>query len=133
METEGQPFGHEGPASRPPNQGTVIFVGHARLLQRLAGSYTSPLVSMELEADIGTGIIQSATATGVPGMGARLLRQVLVGRNLKDGPQKAVQEIRRRYVAPSREAPCTAVINAYEAYYRYQRAGIAYVLEASLW
>ncbi len=100
---------------------TAVFVGHARLPQSLAGSYASPVISVELEADIGAGIIQSAAAKGIPSLGGRLLAEVLAGRNLKDGPQEAVDEITRRYVCPSHKALCTAVINAYEAYRRHQQ------------
>ncbi|MFQ5814321.1 MAG: DUF3870 domain-containing protein, partial [Anaerolineae bacterium] len=102
---------------------TVIFVGHARLPQSLAGSYASPVISVELEADMATDIIPSVAVTGIPGMGARLLGEVLAGRNLKDGPQEAVEEIKQRYVCPSHKALCMAVINAYEAYHRYRQQG----------
>ena len=121
METKAQPSVQQGFTTRQPAHGPVIFVGHARLPQSLAGPYASPVVSVELEADMGAGIIQSVAAKGIPTMGARLLGEVLAGRNLRDGPREAAEEIGRRYVCPSHKALCTAVINAYEAYHRYQQ------------
>lgn len=121
METKGRLALDEKIATRPPTQGMVIFVSHARLPQSLAGSHASPVVSVEMEADMATGIISRAAVTGIPGIGARLLVEVLAGRNLKDGPQEVVDEIRRRYVCPSHKALCTAVINAYEAHHRHQQ------------
>ena len=120
METQAQSSVHAGPASRQPKQRTTILVGHARLPRSLAGSYDSFVVSVELEADMGTGIISRAAVMGIPSLGGRLLAQVLAGRNLRDGPQEAVEEIRRRYVCPSHKTLCTAVLNAYEAYHRYE-------------
>ena len=123
MEVNAQLSVRQGFAGRQPTHGTVIFVGHARLPQSLAGSYASPVVSVELEADLGSGIILSAAVEGIPPLGGRLLAEVLAGRNLRDGPQEAADEIGRRYVCPSHKALCTAAINAYEAYYRYQQQG----------
>ena len=124
METNAPPSVHEGFTTRQSTQGTVIFVGHARLPRSLASYYDSSIVSEELEANTETGIILGAAAEGIPSLGGRLLAEVLAGRNLKDGPQEAADEIGRRYVCPSHKALCTAVINAYEAYCRYQQAGL---------
>lgn len=119
-EMDAQASVHEGHTTRQPTRGTVIFVGHARLPRSLAGSYDSSIVSVELEADADTGIILSAAAEGITSLGGRLLAEVLGGRNLNDGPQEAADEIGRRYVSPSHKALATALINAYEAYCRYQ-------------
>lgn len=121
METKAQPSVHQRFTTGQPTHGPVIFVGHARLPQSLAGPYTSPVVSVELQADMDTGIIHSAAVEGIPSLGGSLLAEVLGGRNLNDGPREAADEIGRRYVSPSHKALCTAVINAYEAYLRYQQ------------
>ncbi|MDO8612851.1 MAG: DUF3870 domain-containing protein [Dehalococcoidia bacterium] len=124
METKVQPSIHGESATREPTRGTVIVVGHARLPRSLAGSYDSSMVSVELETDADTGIILGAAVEGVPSLGGRLLAEVMGGRNLNDGPPEAADEIGRRYVSPSHKALSTAVINAYEAYCRYQQAGL---------
>ena len=104
--------------------GTVIFVGHARLPQSLAPRDASPVVSVEVEADASSGVIVGVAAKAVPELAARLLAEVLGGRNINDSPLEAMEEIRRRYVCPSQKALSTAVLNAFEAYSRYRQAGI---------
>jgi hypothetical protein len=97
---------------------TVVFVGHARLPQSLAWRDSFSVVSVEVEAEVASGTILGGSVRGVLPLGTRLLDEVLAGRRIADGPQEAVEEIRQRYVCPSQKALCTAVANAYEAYYR---------------
>jgi hypothetical protein len=104
--------------------GTVIFVGHARLPQSLAPRDSSPVVSVELEADIISGEIVSVGAKAIPDLGAKLLASVLVGHSINESPASLVEEIRRRYVCPSQKAMSTAVVNAFEAYQRYRQVGL---------
>lgn len=100
--------------------GTVIFVGHARLPQSLAPRDASPVVTVELEAEVTTGNIVHVATRAVPALGARLLAEVLNGHNIEDGPAEPVEMIRRRYICPSQKAVATAVLNAFEAYHRYR-------------
>ncbi len=111
-----------------PEQGTaqtVIFVGHARLPQSLAPRDSSPVVSLELEADATSGIIVGLATRAVPELGTKLLASLLVGRNINDGPLMAIEQIHRRYICPSQKAVCTAVANAFEAHQRYCQFGAA--------
>ena len=100
--------------------GTVIFVGHARLPQSLARD-ASPVVSVELEADVESGAIVGVGTKAVAELAGRLVAEVLRGRNINDSPFEAVEEIRRRYICPSQKALSTAVLNAFEAYGRYRQ------------
>ena len=109
-------------ALAPKVVGTVIFVGHARLPQSLAPRDASPVVSVELETDIRSGVIVGVAAKAVPELGARLVAEVLCGRNINDSPLEATEEIRRRYICPSQKALSTAVFNAFESYSRYRQA-----------
>jgi hypothetical protein len=102
---------------------TVIFVGHARLPQSVSLGDSSAVVSVELEVDTASGTILSTSVKGVLPLGARLVDQVLAGRNMNDGPQQVLEEVRQRYVCPSQKALCTAVANAYEASQRYREEG----------
>ena len=104
--------------------GTVIFVGHARLPQSLAPRDASPVISVEVEANVDSGTIVGVSAKAVPELGTRLVAELLTGRNINDSPLGAVEEIRRRYICPSQKALSTAVFNAFEAYCRYRQAGI---------
>ncbi len=114
----------EGRISPRRTETTVIFVGHARLPQSLAPRDSSSVVSVEVEAEVASGTILGTSVKGVLPLGTRLLAEVLAGRRIGDGPQEAVEEIRHRYVCPSQKALCTAVANAYEAYYRYHQQGL---------
>lgn len=113
-------------ASPRSTEKTIIFVGHARLPQSLAPRDSSSVVSVEVETDMASGTILGTSVKGALPLGARLLEEMLAGRNIKDGPQDAVDEVRRRYVCPSHKALCTAVANAYEAYNRYQQQGLSF-------
>ncbi len=104
--------------------GSVIFVGHARLPHSLAPRDSSPVVSVELETDTASGEITSVGANAVPDLGSKLLSSVLTGHNINESPVLLVEEIRRRYICPSQKAVSTAVLNAFEAYSRYRQTGL---------
>ncbi|MFQ5879571.1 MAG: DUF3870 domain-containing protein [Dehalococcoidia bacterium] len=104
---------------------TVVFVGHARLPQSLVGRELSPVVSVELEVDISSNRVVETAARAVPPLAEKLLEQALLGRDVRSGPEAVVEEVHRRYICPSQRAICTAIINAYEAYYRYQQQVLA--------
>ena len=101
--------------------GTVVFVGHARLPQSLAPRDSAAVISVELETDMVSGAIISASVRGVLPVGARLMEEMMAGRNINDGPQDPAEELHRRYVCPSHKAMCTALANAYDAYQRYRQ------------
>jgi hypothetical protein len=113
---------YEGARSRATT-GTVVFVGHARLPQSLAPRDSAAVISVELETEIASGAIVSASVRGVLPLGTRLIEEMLPGRNINDGPQDPTEELRRRYVCPSHKAMCTALANAYDAYQRYRQMG----------
>ena len=110
--------------------GTVVFVGHARLPQSLAPRDASPVVSVELEANVDSGAIVGVGTKAVAELAGRLVAEVLKGRNINDSPFEAVEEIRRRYICPSQKALSTAVLNAFEAYGRYRQAGTEQFIHA---
>ncbi|OFW65092.1 MAG: hypothetical protein A2Y74_08785 [Actinobacteria bacterium RBG_13_63_9] len=103
---------------------TVIFVGHARLPHSLAPRDSSPVVSVELEADTSSGEIVCVGAKAIPDLGSKLLSSVLVGHNINESPADLIEELRRRYICPSQKAVSTAVLNAFEAYQRYRQVGL---------
>ena len=121
MQTKARVPTQERRVSPRKTETTVIFVGHARLPQSLAPRDSPSVVSVELEAEVTGGTILGTSVKGVLPLGTRLLDDVLAGRSIGDGPHEAVEEIRQRYVCPSQKALCTAVANAYEAYYRYRQ------------
>ena len=103
---------------------TVVFVGHARLPQSLAPRDGSAVISVEIEADAGSGTIIGAGVKAVPELGSRLVADVLTGRNMDDGPQDAVNQISNRYICPSQKALTTAILKAFEAHSRSRQANL---------
>jgi hypothetical protein len=122
MPTKTSALVYEGARPRAAT-GTVVFVGHARLPQSLAPRDSSAVISVEVETDVVSGAIVSASVRGVMPVGTRLMEELLIGRNINDGPQVPTDELRRRYVCPSHKAMCTALANAYDAYQRYRQMG----------
>ncbi len=103
---------------------TVVFVGHARLPQSLAPRDGSSVISVEIEADAGSGTIVGAGVKAVPELGSRLVADILTGRNMDDGPEGPVNEISHRYICPSQKALTTAILKAFEAHSRSAQANV---------
>lgn len=99
---------------------TIVFVGHARLPQSLAARDLPAVVSVELEVDASSHRIIAVAARDLPPLGQKVLEQALLGRDLREGPEGPVEEVRRRYVSASQRAICTAIVNAYDAYRRHR-------------
>lgn len=99
---------------------TIIFVGHARLPQAFVTQ--SPLVSVEVEVDPDSGEILNASCAPVPALGAALIRDLLIGRNISEGLDAPAAEVQRRYLCPTQRAPATAIANTYETYVRWKTA-----------
>jgi len=112
---------HSGDGYSHGGQGTVIFVGHARLPQSLAPVGASPVVSVEIEVDMQRRRAVEVAARGVLPRAEALLREVLLDGDLDTSVSMVVDALQRRYVGPPQRAMITAVGNAYEAYVRFRQ------------
>lgn len=101
------------------NRATIVFVGHARLPQALGSQGAPTVVSVEVEVDVATRQIVDASCSPVPHLGERMVRDMLLGRNLDDGLDAVATELQHRYISPSQRALSTAICNVYESYARW--------------
>jgi Domain of unknown function (DUF3870) len=99
---------------------TVIVVGHARLPQSLSSSET-PIVLAELEVQQGDGqIIELHLGGALPGA-TRLLRALLIGKNIETDFDAALREFQRSYIGTPQRAIVTALTSAQDSYKRHFR------------
>lgn len=116
---------HTGDGYCDRDEGTVIFVGHARLPQSLAPIGAAPILSVEIEVDMrGRRAVEVATRGILPRAEA-LLRDILLQGDLDTSVRTLLDALQNRYVGAPQRAISTAVANAYEAYVRFcrQQAG----------
>ncbi len=109
---------HSGDGYGSGREGTVIFVGHARLPQNLAPVGAPPVVSVEIEVDMRQRrVIEVATRNILPRAEA-LLRDILLDGDIDASVKVLLDAFQRRYLGAPQRAIITAVTNAYDAYVR---------------
>jgi hypothetical protein len=112
---------HPGDGYCDREEGTVIFVGHARLPQSLAAVGASPVLSVEIEVDMRDRRAVEVATRGVLPRAEALLRDILLQGDLDTSVRILLDALQRRYVGAPQRAISTAVANAYEAYVRFCR------------
>ena len=110
---------HNGDGYGDREEGTVIFVGHARLPQSLAPVGASPVVSVEIEVDMRRRQAVEIATRGLLPRAEALLRDILLEGDLDTSVRILLDALPKRYVGPPQRAIMTAVANAYEAYVRF--------------
>ena len=109
---------HMGDGYCDTEEGTVIFVGHARLPQSLAPVGACPVLSMEIEVDMRNRRAVEVATRGVLPRAEALLRDILLRGDLDTSVALLLDALQKRYVGAPQRAISTAVANAYEAYVR---------------
>jgi hypothetical protein len=110
---------HDGDGYGDREEGTVIFVGHARLPQSLAPVGASAVVSVEIEVDMRRRQAVEVATRGLLPRAEALLRDILLEGDLDASVRILLDALQKRYVGPPQRAIMTAVANAYEAYVRF--------------
>jgi len=110
---------HTGDGHRDREEGTVIFVGHARLPQSLAPVGASPVVSVEIEVDIRRRQAVEVATRGILERADALIRDILLENDLDTGVRILLDALQKRYLGAPQRAISTAIANAYEAYVRF--------------
>jgi hypothetical protein len=109
---------NSGDGYHDEQEGTVIFVGHARLPQNLAPVGASLVVSVEIEVDMRhRQAVEVATRNILPRAEA-LLRGILLEGDLDTSVRVLLDAFQKRYLGVPQRAIITAVSNAYDAYVR---------------
>ncbi|MCL4459017.1 MAG: DUF3870 domain-containing protein [Chloroflexi bacterium] len=110
---------------------TVFFAGYARLPESVTGRDGEQVLGLELEVDPDTDLIVDLSCTAVLPLGAKFIKDLLVGHNLQetmDGPKK---EIEWHYFSATQKAILAALDNVYERWQRYKK-GIQEIERAKL-
>jgi hypothetical protein len=110
---------HSDDGYRDREESTVIFVGHARLPQSLAPVGAPPVVSVEIEVDVGRHRAVEVGTRGLLPRAEALLRDILLEGDLDTSVRILLDALQKRYVGAPQKAIMTAVANAYEAYVRF--------------
>ena len=100
-------------------EGTVIFVGHARLPQSLAPVGAPSVVSVEIEVDVRRRQAVEVATRGILPRADALVRDILTNGDLDASVGVLLDALQRRYLGPPQRAIMTAVSNAYDSYARF--------------
>ena len=94
----------------------VLFSGYARLPSGTVASEMFGVMALVILVNIKTGEIIEAECTLSTRMAERLVAKILVGRNLKSGPQEIIELINHVYQGTAKKAIITALRNVYDKY-----------------
>ena len=98
------------------NGKTVLVTGYAKAPQGTAMQQLYSFIGVILEIDPKTDKVIDAEFTLVTNVAQRFFETLIVGRDLKE-LNLAIEEIRERYMAPSREAMVNAIQTAVQRYW----------------
>ena len=94
----------------------VLFSGYARLPSGTVASEMFGVMALVIMVNIKTGEIVEAECTLSTRMAERLVSKILIGRNLKNGPQEIIDLLNRVYQGTAKKAIITALRNVYDKY-----------------
>jgi len=99
---------------------TVLVTGYAKAPQGTAMQQLYSFIGVILEVDPRTDSVVDAEFTLVTNVARRFFENLIVGSDLKD-INRIVEEIRERYLAPSREAMINAIQKAVQRYWEAKK------------
>ncbi|MGM0689889.1 MAG: DUF3870 domain-containing protein [Bacillota bacterium] len=98
------------------NNKTVLVTGYAKAPQGTAMQQVYSYIGVILEIDPRTDKVIDAEFTLVTNVARRFFMSLMVGSDLNN-LDEVIQEIRQRYIAPSREAMVNAIYTASQRYW----------------
>jgi len=102
-----------------PRPGTLIFCGNSRLPENVTAKHVFGFFSVELEVDPADFKIIDASCTLLPSLGEKVLLNALVGYEVEEGIENAVNEIEGRFFSTTKRAIIAAIEDAYKRYADY--------------
>lgn len=87
----------------------VYVVGHAKLPAETTAKHVYELLSLGLALDKDTKKVLEVSCTIVPPYGAKIIREILLGKKIDDELDVIVEEIHSRYVCRTRNALIAAL------------------------
>ena len=104
---------------------TLIFCGNSRLPENVTAKHVFGFFSVELEVDPVDFKIIDASCTLLPSLGEKVLLNALVGHEIEEGIENAVNEIEGRFFSTTKRAIIAAIEDAYKRYEDYlKEAGV---------
>ena len=102
-----------------PRPGTLIFCGNSRLPENVTAKHVFGYFSVELEVDPVDFKIIDASCTLLPSLGEKVLLNALIGYEVEEGIESAVNEIEGRFFSTTKRAIIAAIEDAYRRYTDY--------------
>jgi len=102
-----------------PRPKTLIFCGNSRLPENVTAKHVFGYFSVELEVDPVDFRIIDASCTLLPSLGEKVLLNALVGYEVEEGIENAVNEIEGRFFSTTKRAIIAAIEDAYKRYTDY--------------
>lgn len=99
---------------------TVLVTGYAKAPQGTAMQQVYSFIGVILEIDPQANKIVDAEFTLITNVARRFFENLIIGSNLSD-LDTIIMEIRKRYLAPSREAMINAIQKAAQRYWEIKK------------
>jgi len=98
---------------------TIIVAGSARLPEKIRGKDTFGYFSIYLEVDPVNSEIVDISSTLIPSLGEKIIHDALLGYEIKEGVQFAIQQLEKRFYSVTKRAMIAALEDAYKWYGKY--------------
>ena len=95
---------------------TIIIAGSARLPENTTAKHISGFFSIELEIDPVDCKIVDVSCTMLPSLGEKIVYNILLGNEVKEGIRDAIQQLERRFFSVTKRAIIAALEDAYKWY-----------------
>jgi hypothetical protein len=104
-----------------PNPETIVASGIARLPKEIVGEGKGGFLSIELEVSKSSSEIVDFSCTVVSRLGEKILRDALLGHEMDEGIENAVNQVEKRFFSVIKKATIAALGDARLSYKRIQK------------
>lgn len=101
-------------------QSTICCVGYSRLPSEMTAAQVYGTLGVGLEVDPQNGEVVDAAITLVSEMAWRFFATTMIGQNLEDGIEGAIDDIENTYFGTGKKAIIHATREAYARYLEYR-------------
>jgi len=98
---------------------TIILVGTPRLPEKIRIKDSAGYLAIYLEVDPVNSEIVDVSSTLIPSLGEKIIHYALLGCEIKEGVQSAIQQLERRFYSVTKRAMIAALEDAYKWYGKY--------------
>lgn len=101
----------------PPD--SLVVVGYAKVPSASAAHSVHPHVAVVLRVDRRTATVTDVDSTAVTGLVRAWIRELLLGRNLREAPDRILQQIDQSYFGHAAGSIKQAVTDAWRRYHAH--------------